>query len=693
MSQPINFRRGTNSDRSITTLGAGEPGWSTDTKELFVGDGITVGGIKVGGAPETTDFTIYVASTTYGGSTGGVGRKISNGSATSTVANKLVDSAASFTSAKYLNKTVYNSTTKAYAKITAVDSSTQLSLSANIMSIGDAYIACDAVTTLHLAWDKVPSPFYANITIQLSPETHTGTAELVGRIPAGSYALTITPVSATTTFSGTLTVRQRVSIGSSLATLLLSGKIYTYGGADINWTSCQNSGAGKIFIYAGAYNTFTNCTGGITIGNNPTNIVTINSTITKGYTYYVASSTFGGSDATGDGLQMYSGSATSTTANKLVDSAANFGSDAANKTIYNSTDDTWAKVTAVDSPTQLSLSADIMASGESYVISSAFATVQKAVDMVPSIIDCNTVIKMSGETFSENVIVMGKSFSGAYYLSLKGTLTNTVSLRNVTAATYKTVTVDGAALTASAHIGQVLDIVAGPGIGQKGVVLDNTTTVLTIVGSWYGSSSGVLSGSVAAGTTPTTASDVKVGSIATTINSIRVTKGQKGVVFENINNSTGAFKCDTQSAAEIFGCALNGVTSGRYIWCLDQSNLDVISSNGPVTTTGTLTQYVTGCTGNIYNSWFKHRVAPSLNSMVVFRSSKVSNLAANNDGLAIEGDSVCALAFDQNTENSFTGASGAGYDVHTTNKSLARGMSSAYNVYGTKSTDASSTET
>jgi len=42
------FRRGTDSDRQAVTLSLGEPGFTTDTKRLFVGDGSTAGGIVAG---------------------------------------------------------------------------------------------------------------------------------------------------------------------------------------------------------------------------------------------------------------------------------------------------------------------------------------------------------------------------------------------------------------------------------------------------------------------------------------------------------------------------------------------------------------------------------------------------------------------------------------------------------------------
>jgi hypothetical protein len=63
------------------------------------------------------------------------------------------------------------------------------------------------------------------------------------------------------------------------------------------------------------------------------------------------------------------GSATSTTANKLVDSTQNFNTTAqVGSFIKNTTDSTTASVTAIDSDTALSISSDIMASGENYIL-------------------------------------------------------------------------------------------------------------------------------------------------------------------------------------------------------------------------------------------------------------------------------------------------------------------------------------
>jgi hypothetical protein len=54
--------------------------------------------------------------------------------------------------------------------------------------------------------------------------------------------------------------------------------------------------------------------------------------------------------------------------NKLVDSGATFSTNLVGYIVYNTTDSTVARVTAVDSGTVLTLSANIMGTGENYVV-------------------------------------------------------------------------------------------------------------------------------------------------------------------------------------------------------------------------------------------------------------------------------------------------------------------------------------
>ena len=86
-----------------------------------------------------------------------------------------------------------------------------------------------------------------------------------------------------------------------------------------------------------------------------------------------------------------SGTTTSTTTDKLVESGQNFsGTVNIGDKVYNTTDSTTAIVTAVDSNIQLSLSADIMTSGENYTITS--------MDLYPNMYGPSTVITSNNPT-------------------------------------------------------------------------------------------------------------------------------------------------------------------------------------------------------------------------------------------------------------------------------------------------------
>ena len=77
---------------------------------------------------------------------------------------------------------------------------------------------------------------------------------------------------------------------------------------------------------------------------------------------------------------LSTGTTTSTTANKLVDSGATFSTDGiiVGAWVWNTTDDTYAEVTAIDSETTLSIDADIMVSGEGYKVYNSRLTIKKA---------------------------------------------------------------------------------------------------------------------------------------------------------------------------------------------------------------------------------------------------------------------------------------------------------------------------
>lgn len=555
----LQIRRGNQAD--LPTFDSGEPGIATDSLRAYIGS--PSGNKEIQLKAASSDYTLYVATSTYGGASTGTGKAITSSTTTGTAVNKLIDSTANFTSATHLNKTVYNATDATWAKVTAVDSATQLSLSADIMVSGKSYVVSNALDSIPTAFSLVDTPYLSNVTIRVSPGTFSNNINLIGKNAGDDKTFTIQgSTTGTTTISGTVTVRQKVT----LANLTFSNWIKAYFGADITWNTCVTSGTSKLYHYEGNANAFTSCT--ITFANDPGAYTNVGSTITKGYTLYVATSTYGGSDSTGDGLAMYSGTVTSTTANKLVDSAANFGTDVVGKTVYNTVDNTWAKVSARDSATQLSLTVDIMASGEGYVISNPFATIQKAVDTIPGSVNCDTTVQVSGENHTESVNVWGKNFSGTYSITLQGsratadtgTATSGANLTGAGSAGFGTLTDTSKSWTTNTHQNKFVEITGGTGAGQTRPIHSNTANALTIVGRWD--------------TVPNGTSTYRIFTLATVDNGsgfahcVKVDNGQKGINLKYLkltnagnDNFKGNVLVFNGSSCNLYWCHLE---SGNY---------------------------------------------------------------------------------------------------------------------------------
>lgn len=107
------------------------------------------------------------------------------------------------------------------------------------------------------------------------------------------------------------------------------------------------------------------------------------------------------------------GTTTSTSSMKLIDSGATFISDGISigDQVYNSTDRTWSTVASVDSETQLTLTKDIFVSGEDYDVGDGFIQ-----DKRPNLGTADTDTSLFPDTDSTNFPfkAMGKSFKPVY---------------------------------------------------------------------------------------------------------------------------------------------------------------------------------------------------------------------------------------------------------------------------------------
>jgi len=123
------------------------------------------------------------------------------------------------------------------------------------------------------------------------------------------------------------------------------------------------------------------------------------------------------------------GSADGTIANKLVDSGETFTNRiAAGDLVRNTTDNTEAKVTAIDDANTLSLSADIMASGEDYIISESPQRVinnrvREKYRVLALWTDKTTTVK-AGEAIANSLNALRIGYANGYFTSVKPSFTD-----------------------------------------------------------------------------------------------------------------------------------------------------------------------------------------------------------------------------------------------------------------------------
>lgn len=171
----------------------------------------------------------------------------------------------------------------------------------------------------------------------------------------GRNGLVLYPTPGLTEFTtaGTGPIRGQLRYSSTALFVVSSDTLYEIGtGGAVTSRGTLNTASGNVQL---AHNG----------PNNGTQIIIADGT--NGYIWDSTYSTFY------QIKQFSTGTTTGTTANKLVDSGATFVTDGvkAGVVVYNTTDSTQATVTAVDSETQLSVSADIFTSGEDYNVGSS----------------------------------------------------------------------------------------------------------------------------------------------------------------------------------------------------------------------------------------------------------------------------------------------------------------------------------
>ena len=124
-----------------------------------------------------------------------------SGAATATTATKLVNSAGAFTTTVSVGDIVINTTDGTTATVTAIDSDTTLSISADIMASGEAYV-------IYAAAEENGCVLYVGVTGDVKVKTAAGNDVVFTGVPAGSFM----PVQVTQVFATGTTATNIVAL-------------------------------------------------------------------------------------------------------------------------------------------------------------------------------------------------------------------------------------------------------------------------------------------------------------------------------------------------------------------------------------------------------------------------------------------------------------------------------------------------
>lgn len=176
----LQLRRGTDAERGAITPASGEPVWTTDTNELFIGDGSTAGGVAVGGGgasdsfntidcPAGTDPVAESATDTLTLASGTTALTITGDSAADSVTFAVADAVAAGASGLL--------TGADQTKLNGIEAGADVTDAANVAAAGAVMEAdYNANTILAATADDTP------VALTVGEQT------LVGRITAGAIA-------------------------------------------------------------------------------------------------------------------------------------------------------------------------------------------------------------------------------------------------------------------------------------------------------------------------------------------------------------------------------------------------------------------------------------------------------------------------------------------------------------------------
>ena len=300
---------------------------------------------------KTVSFTLYEQQWSSeeieltGSDTVGDG-DIDRGITTSAATNKLIEAGQNFTSTVSVGNKVISKLDGQTALVSAVDSDTQLTLDTDIMISGEAYTI-----------DIVEADLVYIITELNTSKIREGGTE-IGAIPHTLTGKKVeynsnSDVAVNDSFKYIIHDGKASSVPATVSLTIVPDNDPPVASAVADQATDENTAKENIIL------------AGTDVDNDDTNLNFLIYTVPTNGTLVDANN--GNSAITVE--EKDSGTTDGVEANKLVDSTQDFATTVQpGDFLHNTTDNTYADIKAVDSNTKLSISADIMVSGETYTI-------------------------------------------------------------------------------------------------------------------------------------------------------------------------------------------------------------------------------------------------------------------------------------------------------------------------------------
>ena len=171
----LQVRRGNKADLP-NPLSNGEPGWASDTGQLYMGTGVANENVFIGGNPPSEDYEIYVDTNGDTAANGATGLSVLDVAAddvggTTDTTNIWAGTGSPFL-ASHDGMVIYNSTRDLWSIATYV-AADHITCNPAItgQDDGDSIHIVDAFDNIEDAYNSVPASFSVNIALRISSET------------------------------------------------------------------------------------------------------------------------------------------------------------------------------------------------------------------------------------------------------------------------------------------------------------------------------------------------------------------------------------------------------------------------------------------------------------------------------------------------------------------------------------------